>query len=152
LALAAASFVIIRRIATSPFGRVLRGIRSDETLAQAMGKDSNRFKMMAFVVTSVIASCVGVTYAHYFRYVDPTMFDVQQSVLVMSMVIVGGAGSLYGPLVGALALVVLPEALRFFKVPNVIGPELKQIMLSAILLCILLYRPRGLAGRYRFGG
>jgi branched-chain amino acid transport system permease protein len=151
LATAALCFVFVRRLAESPFGRVLRAIRSDELLVRALGKNSSRFKVDAFMVSAAVSASVGVLYAHFIRFVDPTLFDVGTSMLLVSMVIVGGAGSRYGPAVGAFALFALPEAFRFLPLPSAVGPFVKEAFVSVILLWTLLYRPTGIVGRHKFG-
>jgi branched-chain amino acid transport system permease protein len=74
-----------------------------------------------------------------------------ESILIISMVIIGGAGSMWGPLVGAFVLVTLPEALRFVGLPSAIGANLRQIIYGSLLVIMMVFRPRGLMGRYGFG-
>lgn len=106
LACAFASFAyfVIYRITSSPFGRVLHAIREDEMFAKSLGKNTLYFKMTTFAVSAALAAMAGSLYAHYISYIDPTSFTVMESILVISMVIIGGAGTLWGPLFGALVL------------------------------------------------
>src|SRR5450759_978571 len=90
---------IVYRITTSPFGRVLHAIREDEVFAKAHGKNTLYFKIAAFAVSAALAASAGSFYAHYITYIDPTSFTVMESILIISMVIIGGAGSTWGPLV-----------------------------------------------------
>ena len=90
-------------------------------------------------------------YAHYITFVDPTSFTVMESILVISMVIIGGAGSRWGPLLGAIVLVTLPEALRFIGLPNAVAANLRQIAYGVGLVILMMFRPRGLIGKYGFG-
>lgn len=115
--LAVFSYLIVWRIISSAFGRVLWAIREDEIFARSLGKDTLRFKISVFAVSAMLAALAGALYAHYITYIDPTSFTVMESILVISMVIIGGAGSLWGPLIGAVFLVTLPEALRFIGLP-----------------------------------
>jgi branched-chain amino acid transport system permease protein len=149
--LAAFAYLVVWRITTSPFGRVLHAIREDEVLAQALGKNTLRFKVTAFAVSAALAASAGSLYAHYITYIDPTSFTVMESILVLSMVIIGGAGSPWGPLVGAVVLVTLPEALRFVGFPSSVAANLRQIVYGALLVIMMMFRPRGLVGRYGFG-
>jgi branched-chain amino acid transport system permease protein len=149
--LAAFAYLIVGRITTSPFGRVLRAIREDEAFAQALGKNTLRFKVSVFAVSAALAALAGSLYAHYVTFIDPSSFTIMESILVISMVIIGGAGSTWGPLIGATALVILPEALRFLGFPGSIAANLRQIFYGALLVVMMMARPRGLVGRYGFG-
>jgi branched-chain amino acid transport system permease protein len=144
-------YVAIDRVSNSPFGRVLRAIREDEPLARALGKDTFRFKASAFALSAALAAMGGVLYAHYLTFIDPTSFTVMESILVIAMVIIGGAGSPWGPVVGAALLVVLPEALRFAGLPGAVAAHLRQIFYGTLIVLMMLLRPSGLVGRYRLG-
>jgi len=149
--LAGFAYLVVWRIATSPFGRVLRAIREDQVLTQAMGKNTLWFKVAAFAISAALAASAGSLYAHYITYIDPTSFTVIESILVISMVIIGGAGSRWGPLLGAAILVTLPEALRFLGLPSSVAASLRQIIYGTVLLIMMMVRPRGLVGKYGFG-
>ncbi len=96
------------------------------------------------------AATAGSLYAHYLTYIDPRSFTVTESILVISMVIIGGAGSPWGPLVGAVTLVSLPEALRFVGLPDSVAANVRQILYGSLLVLIMMLRPQGLVGRYAF--
>jgi branched-chain amino acid transport system permease protein len=144
--LAAIAYTVVLRLAGSPFGRVLRAIREDEVFAQTLGKNTVAFKVKAFAVSAALAAAAGSLYAHFAGYIDPSSFTVMESVLVISMVIVGGAGSRWGPLIGAAVLVTLPEALRFVGLPAATAANLRQLLYGALLVAMMLARPAGLAG------
>jgi len=144
------AYFVVWRITSSPFGRVLHAIREDEVFAKALGKNTLYFKATAFAVGAVLAAMAGSLYAHYITYIDPTSFTVMESILVISMVIIGGAGSLWGPLVGAVVLVTLPEALRFVGLPSSVAANLRQIFYGSLLVIMMMFRPRGLVGSYGF--
>jgi len=148
---AALAYLTVWRLATSPFGRVLHAIREDEVFAKSLGKNTLYFKVAAFAVSAALAASAGSLYAHYITYIDPTSFSVMESILVISIVIIGGAGSTWGPLIGAVVLVTLPEALRFIGLPSSVAANLRQIFYGALLVFMMMFRPRGLVGRYRFG-
>jgi branched-chain amino acid transport system permease protein len=118
--------------------------------ARAHGKNTLYFKVTAFAVSAALAATAGCIYAHYITYIDPTSFTVMESILIISMVIIGGAGSLWGPLVGAIVLVTLPEALRFVGLPNTVAANLRQMIYGSLLIIMMMFRPRGLVGRYGF--
>jgi len=142
---------IAARVGKSPFGRVLGAIREDETLAAAAGKNVASFKIWVFVLSAGLAAIPGVLHAHYISFIDPSSFTIMESVFVISIVVVGGAGSITGPLVGAAVLVVLPELLRFVGLPTSVAANVRQIIYGAALAGFMLLRPQGLVGRYSFG-
>jgi ABC-type branched-subunit amino acid transport system permease subunit len=146
-ALAGMTFLMIRRLVLSPYGRVLRAIREDERLALALAKDTLRFKMTAFAMSAGLAGTAGALYGHYVSYIDPSAFDVMQSIQVLAMVILGGSASVRGPVVGAGVLVALPEALRFVGVPAALLGNLRQVLYGLGLVLVLLAGPSGLVGR-----
>lgn len=147
---AAFAYFVVYRLTSSPFGRVLHAIREDEVFAKAHGKNTLRFKVTAFAVSAALAASAGSLYAHYITFIDPTSFTVMESILIISMVIIGGAGSLWGPLVGAIVLVTLPEALRFVGLPDAVAANVRQIIYGSLLVIMMMFRPRGLVGKYGF--
>jgi branched-chain amino acid transport system permease protein len=149
--LATVAYLIVDRISSSPFGRVLRAIREDETFAQSLAKNTTAYKVTAFCVSAALAASAGSLYAHYVTYIDPTSFTVMESILVISMVIIGGAGSRWGPLIGAIALVTFPELLRLVGLPASVAANLRQILYGSLLVVMMMLRPRGLVGLYGFG-
>jgi branched-chain amino acid transport system permease protein len=149
-AFACFAYFVVYRLTSSPFGRVLHAIREDEVFAKAHGKNTLRFKVTTFAVSAALAASAGSLYASYITYIGPTSFTVMESILIISMVIVGGAGSLWGPLVGAFVLVTLPEALRFVGLPDAVAANLRQIIYGSLLVIMMMFRPRGLVGKYGF--
>jgi len=145
------AFFVVNRIASSPFGRVLHAIRENEVTVGALAKNARRYKVSAFAVSAMLAAMAGSLYAHYITYIDPTSFTINESILVLSMVIIGGAGSKWGPLLGAVVLVTLPEALRFVGMPSAIAANMRQIIYGLALVACMLWRPQGLIGEYTFG-
>jgi ABC-type branched-subunit amino acid transport system permease subunit len=139
LAIAAAA-----RISASPFGRILRGVREDEIATRALGKDVVRAKILVFTVGSMLAGGAGAVFAHHSSFISPDMFLLDESIYILAMVLVGGAGSILGSVLGALVLVVLPEALRFLDLPSVLVGQARQMLYAVVLLGFLLYRPQGL--------
>ena len=143
------TWLIVYRLARSPYGRVLRAIREDEVFAQAMGKNTLWFKVSAFAISAMLASSAGSLYAHYITYIDPSSFTVMESILLLAMVIIGGADSPWGPAIGATILVTFPEILRFVGFPAHVAANLRQIFYGMLLVILMMSRPRGLLGRFR---
>ncbi len=147
---AALTFWLCHRIISSPFGRVLTAIREDEVFALAAGKNVAAYKIAVFVIGSGMAATAGALYAHYISFIDPTSFTVMESIFIISIVIIGGAGSLWGPVVGAVLLVMLPEILRFVGMPSSIAANMRQILYGGLLVAFMMWRPQGLVGKYGF--
>lgn len=142
---------VIYRLVHSPFGRVLMAIREDEVFALAAGKNIAVCKVLVFVIGAAMASVAGVIYAHYISFIDPTSFTVMESIFIVSIVIIGGAGGFWGPVVGALVLVTLPEALRFIGMPSSVAANIRQILYGGLIVVFIILRPQGLLGKYAFG-
>jgi branched-chain amino acid transport system permease protein len=135
---------IARRVAESPYGKVLRAIREDEAGAASIGKDVKRYKISIFVVSAMLASLGGALYAGLISYVDPFAFTIHESIFLQVLVIVGGAGNVYGSVVGAAVLIVTPEVLRFFDVPTTVASPIREILYGALMILFLRFRPKGL--------
>jgi branched-chain amino acid transport system permease protein len=134
----------------SPFGRALQAMRDDELAASSIGIPTRRLKVQAFAIACALVGLAGAMYASYAMYIDPTLFSLDESILMLSMVIVGGTGNIRGPLVGALTLVAIPEALRFASLPGAVVGSVRLLAYGLLLVVFMRLRPQGLAGRYRF--
>jgi branched-chain amino acid transport system permease protein len=141
---------IVFLVVHSPFGRVLLAIREDVRFVATLGKNPTSFKIQAFALSAGLAAIAGTLYASYSTYIDPSNFALVESILIASMVIIGGAGSLWGPLLGAFVLVTVPEALRFVGLPGAIAADLRQVLYGSLLVILMMFRPRGLLGNYSF--
>jgi branched-chain amino acid transport system permease protein len=147
LIISAVSVYIIYRIVISPFGRLLQATRDDEIGLRVLGKNTFKLKFVAMMVSAFFAGIAGSLFAHYITFIDPTTFYLNELILVLTIVIVGGIASLKGSVIAPVIIITIPELLRFVDLPSsVIGPA-RQIAYSALLIVILLYRPRGLFGR-----
>lgn len=148
--LAAVVYFICNRIVKSPFGRILKAIREDEVFTQSIGKNVSAYKVKIFMISSGLAAIAGVMYATYITYIDPTSFTVMESIFIISIVIIGGAGNLKGSIVGAIVLVMLPELLRFVGLPNSVAANIRQMLYGGLLVVFMLWRPQGFIGEYTF--
>lgn len=146
LSISVCSHLLVLRVSNSPFGRVLRAIREDEHVVEACGKNPAYFKIAVFAVSAAVAAAAGSIYAHYVGFIDPSGFSILESVLILSMVIIGGPGSKWGPIAGALLLVTFPEALRFLSLPSAVAADFRQILYGMLLVLIMVFRPQGLLG------
>ena len=134
----------------SPFGRTLKAIRDDEIAAGSLGKNVSWFKIRTFALAAGFAAVSGMLFSGYMRYIDPTSFTIMESVFILSIIIIGGAGNLQGPIIGAVVLVVLPELLRFLGMPDAIAANMRQIIYGLAMILLIRWRPQGLLGEYKF--
>jgi len=141
---------VIRRIVNSPFGRILRSIREDEIASEVLGKDTTKHKLLVFLIGAFFAGIAGSLYAHYITFIDPSSFTVMESITILLMVIFGGMASILGSVVGAVILVVFPELLRFLGMPSSIAAPMRQMIYGLLLIVLMLKRPQGLMGVYKF--
>jgi branched-chain amino acid transport system permease protein len=124
-------------------GRNFSAIRLNEELAQTLGINTFRYKLLAFILSNIIASFAGALYGFYTGYIEPAYFAVSQSLDAIAMVLLGGASTILGPVVGALLLTSLPHVIEF-------SAELRVALYGAILILVILLMPRGIVGL--FGG
>ena len=147
--LAGFTYFVCHRLIKSPFGRILKSIREDEVFVMSAGRNPVSFKVQVFMIGAALASISGVIYATYITYIDPISFTVMESIFIISIVIIGGAGSLKGPIIGAIVLVALPEILRFVGLPNAIAANVRQILYGTLLVVFMMWRPQGFVGEYK---
>jgi branched-chain amino acid transport system permease protein len=133
-----ASAVLVR----SWIGRNLSAIRLNEDLAQTLGINIFRYKLLAFTVSNVLAAFAGALFGFYTNYIEPAYLSVTQSLDAIAMVLLGGIGSLLGPIVGAFLLTALPHAID-------LTAEVRAATYGAILILTILVMPRGIVGFFR---
>jgi len=135
------------RLTRSRFGRVLEAVRDDDLAASVLGKPVFRLQAQSMMLSSFIAGIAGSLFAHYLTYIDPTSFFLSEIILVLTIVIIGGLGSLRGSVIAAVIILVIPEVLRFVGLPSAIVGPMRQILYAVLLIGVLLLKPRGLFGR-----
>ncbi len=133
------TLIAVHRLAQSQIGRAWVAIREDEVAAEAMGIDTTWIKILAFVLGAGIAGVAGVFFAARYTFVSPESFTFLESVRILSMVVLGGMGSLPGAILGALLLTVLPELLR--EIANY-----RMLIFGIALVVMMIFRPQGLLG------
>ena len=129
--------LILKLIANSPWGTILRAIRGDEASCQAAGINVTFYKIASLVISAACAGLGGALYAHYQLQVGPDLFAIVLSINIIIMVYVGGIGTIYGPVGGAILLNVLTESLRVFS-------EYRLWVYTLLLVFILFFMPQGL--------
>lgn len=144
LAFSAVALFISWRLEGSRVGRAWVAMREDESVAEVMGVNTIYYKLLAFAMGAMIASLGGAVFAVKLGAIFPHSFNVQVSITALSLLIIGGLGSLPGVIVGAFALVGLPELLREFD-------EYRLLLYGAVLIAMMLLRPQGLVPAVRRG-
>ncbi|HFD31927.1 MAG TPA: branched-chain amino acid ABC transporter permease [Gammaproteobacteria bacterium] len=137
------------KITRSPFGRSLQAMRDDEVSARSIGIETRFLKVQAFLASAFIVALAGGMYASYVTFIDPSSFSLSESILMLSMLIIGGTGNIKGPITGAIILVLLPELLRFLSIPDALAANVKLLIYGLLLMVIMRLRPQGVNGIYR---
>lgn len=140
------SLVIMTRIANSPFGRLMKAVRDDELATKTLGKNTFNVKAKVLILSAFFAGIAGSMYAHYITFIDPTTFSIIETVLIISMVFIGGTSSIAGSVAGAILLVLLPEPLRFLPLPSALVGGIRQGLYAVLLIAVIRWRPQGLMG------
>ncbi len=139
LFIAVVTVMAMHRLIGSRIGRAWIAIREDETAAEAMGINTFRLKLLAFVIGSAWAGMTGVFFAAKMAFVSPESFTFFESVLILCMVVLGGMGSIPGIILGAFLLIALPEFFREFQ-------DYRMIAFGTALILMMVFKPRGLLG------
>ena len=136
---AALTVLIIYNILHSSQGRAMITVRENEIAAEAMGINTFKYKMMAFIIGAFFAGLAGSLYAHYMGYIQPSTFNFVKSIDYLTYVVFGGMGSLSGSIIATGVLTFLPELLRGFA-------EYRMIIYPLALIVLMIFRPEGLLG------
>jgi len=147
LGIAVSCWLIIKRMLSSPYGRLLKAIRDDEEASMSLGKDVNKIRVYALALGSALAGLAGAMYAFYVGHIDSGDFTPDKTFLVFLMIIIGGKANPYGPLIGSLFYVIVERTIRqakyLFKAPFDIN-YLAMLILGLVLMMFMLFRPTGL--------
>lgn len=146
LALGAAA-LIFWLMMRSVYGRMLNAIRLDEIAAAAAGRDVLRAKLGVSAVSGGLAAMGGVLFASFLSYIDPSSFEIHVSVLFLTMLVVGGARTLTGSILGPFVILAIPQLLALIELPSTIVGPMRQLLYGVILVAFMLLRPQGIAGR-----
>lgn len=141
-------YVLMLLIGRSMFALSLKALRDNEAAAQTLGISPRRQYIRAMIVSSALAAVPGVCFAGYVTYIDPTSFNLTESIFIASILLVGGSGNNKGPLCGVLFMLVLPEILRFVGMPTSIAANMREIIYGVVLVVLMYFRPHGFAGEY----
>ncbi|HXY74815.1 MAG TPA: branched-chain amino acid ABC transporter ATP-binding protein/permease [Dehalococcoidales bacterium] len=132
------------RLINSPFGRVLRAIRDDDIAARSVGKNVTIIKVIVFAIASGMAAMAGSIYAHYSGFIAASSFTVDQSIAIVVVVIVGGTANIWGSVVGAVVMVVLPQLINYIPGTALLISPIREVVYGAMLILFIRFRPQGL--------
>ncbi len=145
--LTAGAVICLTIIIRSPFGRTVKLIREDEHVARAFGKEVVSFKVRTMAVGSAFGGLAGALWAHYIGYISPNDFTLQLTVLVVLCVVLGGRGTLVGPVIGSIIVVSTGEIVRFLPLPATMTAgvaHIQSMLFGLVLVLLMLYRPQGI--------
>lgn len=128
---------LAQNIIDSPIGRALRSVHGSEVAARVVGVDTARYKSLVFVISAVYASVMGSVYAHFTGFITPAIASFEHSIVLITMVVLGGMASTFGVILGAAVLKLLPQVLADFQ-------ELEMMMFGLILMLTMIFMPKGL--------
>ncbi|HHY63548.1 MAG TPA: branched-chain amino acid ABC transporter permease [Clostridiaceae bacterium] len=131
--------LVISNFIKSSHGRACISVREDEIAAEAMGINSTRYKVIAFIIGSFFAGIAGALYASTFNFIDPKIFGFSKSIDVLVVVVLGGLGSISGSIIAAVLLGIITTYLQAFA-------NIQMILYSVLLIIIMIFRPQGLMG------
>lgn len=149
LGLLAVCYGLSLRVTNSPAGRLLRAVREDQTAVSSLGKSVFRVKFSIFVFSAIFAAAAGTLYTYSLTAIDPVAFNLDESIFIITLVIVGGTGNLNGSVLAAALLILMPEAMKFLPIPEAMAPQIRQIFYGLLLLFFARFRRQGLVGEYR---
>lgn len=142
-------YLLVQFIVNSSFGRVLKAIREDEEAVKVFGYKTHFFKLAIFVIGAAMAAVAGSLFASYITFIDPSTFSLNESIFLLAIIILGGLANNKGAFLGAVFLILLPEALRFVGFPQDIAAQMRQVVYGMLLVTLMLYHPQGLMGEYK---
>lgn len=134
----------------TPFVRLLECVRDREIGAVSLGKNISYYKFICNSLSAAFIAIAGALFAVYNSYIDATSFTLSESILIVSMILIGGTGNLIGPIFGACFYVLLPEMIRLIPINNAQGASLQVIIYSLILILVVRFKPNGLFGKFKF--
>jgi branched-chain amino acid transport system permease protein len=152
LVLVALALFLVRNLLRTPTGRAFVALRDSEISAQSMGVALARTKTLAFALSAALAGLGGALYARRIGFISPEQFTVVQSIELVTMIVIGGLGSLHGVFLGAAFAIALPQVIAVAKdaLPAAIGGSagLQPVVFGLVLMGFLLFEPQGLYGRW----
>ncbi len=143
---ALATVLLVRWLTGGDYGRAITAMRDDEEAFECLGRNAMHLKIVLFALGSALAGLGGGLYAHYFLFVSPEQFDLLYSAAILTMVVVGGVRTVWGPALGAVLLQFMPQAINFLHLPSSVTGPLQGMIFTGLVLVFLFLRPDGLIG------
>jgi branched-chain amino acid transport system permease protein len=134
----------------TPFIRLLECIRDHELETISLGKNINYYKFICISISAALMAMSGSLYAVYNNFIDAKSFTLDESILIVSMLLIGGTGNIIGPIFGACFFVLLPEIIRLFPIESSQGASIQMIIYGLIMILVVRFKPNGLFGKFRF--
>ena len=141
--------ILMHNIGEARPGRAFKAVRDNEVAAISMGINNVHVKVVSVALGSSYAGIAGALYAHYTGYIEPSAFDIMDTIIVLCMAVLGGMGSVSGSIIGAAILITAPEFLRMFGVTGALSIY-RQLLYGVILVLAILFRPQGVMGKAEF--
>ena len=135
------SIIAIKNLINSPFGRVLRGIHDSTSAVSSVGADVSRYKSYVFVISVVIAALAGSLYGFFSGFISPSEASFNRSIELVVMVVFGGIGRIYGGLIGAVILTILPQFLTSFE-------DYQTLIYGVIIIFVMMFMPKGVVSLF----
>lgn len=139
--------IFLRKLIRSDFGLTIESMREDENGAESIGINTSQYKLVVFIISAFLAGFAGALYAHYVRLISPELLGLSETFTILAMATIGGLGTFFGPVIGAVLLTILSEGLRF--VEEMINLEIRLVVYGALLMVTILFMRRGLVGLFR---
>jgi branched-chain amino acid transport system permease protein len=133
-------FWVAQNLKKSALGRVLMAISEDEIVCESFGKNVGLAKLQSFILGAMIAALPGALYAHYVSFIDPTSFTLNESIFILSIIVIGGVGNLWGGLAAAAFMILVPEGLRFLGLSGSIAANARQVLYGGALVLVIWSR------------
>ena len=127
---------------------MIQATRDDQIAVLSLGKNPNYYKRVSIILSAIISGVAGSFYATYTTYIDPSSFTLDESILILSIVLIGGAGRIIGPITGAIIYILLPEVLKFLQMPDGIAANMRMILFGLLLVLIVRFKPKGIFGKF----
>ncbi len=147
LIIALITFYLFDRLTDSSVGKMFEALRCDELSLRVLGKNTTKLKYYSMGISAFFAGLAGSLFAHYINFIDPSTFYLTELITIILMVVIGGLASIKGSFVGAFLIILIPEVLKFLRLPSSILGPLRQMIYVIVLIVILWYRPQGIFGR-----
>jgi branched-chain amino acid transport system permease protein len=141
------ALVLLNKLIHSEFGISLKSLREDELGSQSIGINTSRYKLTVFMISAFLAGFAGSFYAHYVRFISPEMLALSETFTILTMVMIGGLGTLFGPVVGAILLTFLSEGLRFFE--DFVKIDIRFVIYGGLLMATILFMRNGIVGLFQ---